>query len=187
MVRVFKNIRTKMIDDGIILPSSAPSYYNEDLLFNGPKEEFVGDYQDITLNILNSLYEHPGRTEFECANKQYYLLRDSDLSSLAKVDACKFAFQQLSCGSSASAPFGWGVRHEVAWAPPIGEGGPGASQQSSRITKTRRLEFLSTFTDEGMIHRPFPRSIGAQSNSHCSELAGILSGVMLNAITLKVP
>jgi hypothetical protein len=77
MVRIFKNMRSKMIDDGLIAKGSAPSYYIEGLLYNVPNNQFVGDHQDITINILNWLYNTPDRTEFLCANEQYYLLRDN--------------------------------------------------------------------------------------------------------------
>jgi hypothetical protein len=77
LVRVFKNMRSKMIEDGLIAKGSAPSYYVEGLLYNVPDEQFSGDFQDITLNILQWLNETTDRSEFVCANRQYYLLRDN--------------------------------------------------------------------------------------------------------------
>jgi hypothetical protein len=76
MIRIFKNARSKMIEDGLIADGSAPSYYIEGLLYNVPNGQFVGDYQDIFLNILKWLYETKDRTKFLTANEQYYLLRD---------------------------------------------------------------------------------------------------------------
>jgi hypothetical protein len=76
MIRIFKNARSKMVEDGLIADGSAPSYYIEGLLYNVPTPQFVGDYQDIFLNILKWLYETKDRSKFECANGQYYLLRD---------------------------------------------------------------------------------------------------------------
>lgn len=76
VIRIFKNMRSKMIDDGIIATGSAPSYYIEGLLYNVPDPEFAGNYQEIVHNILTWLYNTPDRTEFECANRQYYLLRN---------------------------------------------------------------------------------------------------------------
>ena len=76
MIRIFKNARSKMVEDGLIADGSAPSYYIEGLLYNVPNSQFVGDYQDIFLNILKWLYETKNRTEFLTANEQYYLLRD---------------------------------------------------------------------------------------------------------------
>jgi hypothetical protein len=76
MIRIFKNARSKMVEDGLIADGSAPSYYIEGLLYNVPNDKFLGDYQDIFLNILKWLYDTEDRTEFVTANEQYYLLRD---------------------------------------------------------------------------------------------------------------
>jgi hypothetical protein len=77
LIRIFKNIRSKMIGDGLIAKGSAPSYYVEGLLYNVPDDQFSGDLQGITLNILGWLDKIKDRSEFVCANKQYYLLRDN--------------------------------------------------------------------------------------------------------------
>jgi len=90
MIRIFKNARSKMIEDGLIVEGSAPSYYIEGLLYNVPNNQFVGDYQDIFLNILKWLYETPDRTEFVCANEQYYLLRDNSLTCWATAQGKHF-------------------------------------------------------------------------------------------------
>ena len=76
MVRIFKNMRSKMVDDKMIKDGSAPSYYVEGLLHNVPNDKFDGDYQSITRNILQWLSDTPDRSEFVCANEMYYLLRD---------------------------------------------------------------------------------------------------------------
>ncbi|HUZ46745.1 MAG TPA: nucleotidyltransferase [Terriglobia bacterium] len=76
MIRIFKNARSKMIDDGLIADGSAPSYYIEGLLYNVPNTQFVGNHQDIFLNILKWLYDTKNRTNFLTANEQYYLLRN---------------------------------------------------------------------------------------------------------------
>src|SRR6185437_9822906 len=70
MIRIFKNARSKMVEDGLIADGAAPSYFIEGLLYNVPNDRFVGDYQDITLNILKWLYSTPDRTQFVCANGQ---------------------------------------------------------------------------------------------------------------------
>jgi len=81
LVRIFKNARSKMIDNGMIAEGSAPSYYIEGLLYNVPNHRFVGDYQDIFLNILRWLYETKDRSKFVCANEQYYLFWDNSPTS----------------------------------------------------------------------------------------------------------
>ena len=88
--RIFKNMRSKLIDDGFIVEGSAPSYYIEGLLYNVPNDQFVGDYQDISLNILKWLYNTKDRSEFVCANRQYYLLRDNSQTCWACADGENF-------------------------------------------------------------------------------------------------
>jgi hypothetical protein len=90
MVRVFKNMRSKLIENGLIAKGSAPSYYIEGLLYNVPNSQFAGDYQDITLNILKWLYDTPDRKDFLCANEQYYLLRDGFHTCWATADGATF-------------------------------------------------------------------------------------------------
>jgi hypothetical protein len=79
-----------MIEGGLIAEGSAPSYYIEGLLYNVPDDQFVGDYQDIFLNTLNWFYKTQDRTEFLCANQQYYLLRDNSHTCWPCADGAKF-------------------------------------------------------------------------------------------------
>ena len=90
LIRVFKNMRSKMIEDGLIAKGSAPSYYVEGLLYNVPSEQFSGDFQDITLKILQWLNETKDRSEFVCANEQYYLLRDNSQTCWPCADGANF-------------------------------------------------------------------------------------------------
>jgi hypothetical protein len=90
LVRIFKNARSKMIEDGLIADGSAPSYYIEGLLYNVPNDKFTGDYQDIFLNILKWLYETKDRSKFVCANEQYYLFWDDSHTSWTPADGESF-------------------------------------------------------------------------------------------------
>src|SRR5438270_906913 len=90
VIRIFKNARSKMIEDGLIAKGSAPSYYIEGLLYNVPNDLFMGDYQDIFLNILKWLYETKDRSNFVCANEQYYLLRANSQTCWATADGANF-------------------------------------------------------------------------------------------------
>ena len=74
----------------MIAEGSAPSYYIEGLLYNIPNDQFVGDYQDIFLKILQWLYKTKDRSEFVCANEQYYLLRDNSHTCWACADGENF-------------------------------------------------------------------------------------------------
>jgi hypothetical protein len=90
LIRIFKNMRSKIIEDGLIADGSAPSYYIEGLLYNVPNEEFSGDYQEIALNILLWLNKTKDRSDFVCANEQYYLLRDGVPTCWACADGANF-------------------------------------------------------------------------------------------------
>ena len=73
MVRVFKNLRGKLIAKGMIASGVAPSYYLEGLLHNVPDELFAISYGDSFVNCINWI-QKADRTKFVCANKQYKLL-----------------------------------------------------------------------------------------------------------------
>ena len=76
MVRVLKNVRSRMVDDGLIKVGAAPSYYIEGLLYNVPNEKFTSSFEDCMVNILNWYRQDASKTDLVCANEQYYLLRD---------------------------------------------------------------------------------------------------------------
>lgn len=76
MVRVFKNMRSRMVDDGLIKAGIAPSYYIEGLLYNVPNDKLTSSYQDCVVNTLNWYRQEAKKGDLVCANEQYYLLRD---------------------------------------------------------------------------------------------------------------
>jgi len=76
MARVFKNMRSRMVDDGLIKSGIAPSYYIEGLLYNVPNGKLTSSYQDCVVNTLNWYRQEASKTDLVCANEQYYLLRD---------------------------------------------------------------------------------------------------------------
>jgi hypothetical protein len=75
VVRIFKNIRCKLVDDEVIASDLAPSYYIEGLLYKVPDAQFGGSYENSVLNCLNWLAA-ADRSDFLCANERYYLLRE---------------------------------------------------------------------------------------------------------------
>jgi hypothetical protein len=77
LVRIFKNMRSRLVENGIIGDGVAPSYFIEGLLYNVPNHCFSGTYGNMVLNILRWLHQTPDRTSFLCASEQYYLLRDN--------------------------------------------------------------------------------------------------------------
>lgn len=76
MARVFKNMRSRMVDEGLIMAGIAPSYYIESLLYNVPSEKLTSSYQDCLVNTLNWYRQEATKGDLVCANEQYYLLRD---------------------------------------------------------------------------------------------------------------
>jgi hypothetical protein len=77
MVRIFKNVRTKLVADGAIASGLAPSYYIEGLLYNVPPDAFIkATYSEATVACLNWLKnaDAAARNNFVCANYQYWLL-----------------------------------------------------------------------------------------------------------------
>jgi len=75
-VRILKNMRTRLVDNGSIAPGSAPSYFLEGLLYNVPDDKFGKSYDDTIVAAVNWILQ-ADRTNFVCANKEYYLVRDS--------------------------------------------------------------------------------------------------------------
>lgn len=74
VIRVFKNLRSRLIDKGKLLEGGAPSYYLEGLLYNVPDDNFNSSYGDCFCNSINWI-QQANKTELLCANEQYYLLR----------------------------------------------------------------------------------------------------------------
>lgn len=74
MARVLKNLRIKLIAEGMLESGDAPSYYLEGLLYNVPDDRFGTNYQDTFVNTIDWILE-ADRDKFVCANEQYYLLR----------------------------------------------------------------------------------------------------------------
>jgi hypothetical protein len=75
LVRIVKNMRGKLAADGVLTGDIAPSYYIEGLLYNVPHDKFGGSYEDSFVNCINWILG-ADRSQFVCANRQYYLLRD---------------------------------------------------------------------------------------------------------------
>jgi len=73
MVRIFKNMRNRLITDGALEAGVAPSYYVEGLLYNVPNDLFGRTYKDSFVAIFNWI-NNADRSTFKCANEQYKLL-----------------------------------------------------------------------------------------------------------------
>lgn len=76
MIRVLKNMRSRMISNGILKAGVAPSYYIEGLLYNVPTVNFGSSYRQSFVNAISWLQTEAKKEDLVCANEQYYLLRD---------------------------------------------------------------------------------------------------------------
>jgi hypothetical protein len=74
-VRIFKNIRNKLIDDNKIPEGLAPSYFIEGLLYNVPDHRYGGNYTLNVADVLKWLLTASDKSNFLCANEQFYLFR----------------------------------------------------------------------------------------------------------------
>ena len=79
-VRVFKNMRNRMIDDGLIQKGLAPSYFIEGMLYNVPKDKFGVSFEDTVVNCFNWIV-NADRSQFLCANGLQWLVRDGTPTS----------------------------------------------------------------------------------------------------------
>ncbi|MEE4680387.1 nucleotidyltransferase [Pseudomonas alliivorans] len=90
MVRIWKNMRTKLVNDGVIKAGLAPSYYIEGLLYNVPAEKFGGSYADSFVNVFNWIQKEADKSKLVCANEQYYLLRDNAHTCWSQANCNEF-------------------------------------------------------------------------------------------------
>lgn len=91
MVRVLKNMRSKLVDKGKLQAGDAPSYYIEGLLYNLPSKIFGLSYADTFCNAINWLAK-TDKTKLLCANEQYYLLRSGCHTCWEPTNCEKFLY-----------------------------------------------------------------------------------------------
>lgn len=90
LVRVFKNAKRHLVDNGYIDKNLAPSYYIENLLYNCSSPCFDGTYQECVRKVLQFLFDafSSGRISgFICANEQNSLFSEKTWNV---IDAQKF-------------------------------------------------------------------------------------------------
>jgi hypothetical protein len=88
-VRVFKNMRNRMIDDGVITPGVAPSYFIEGLLYNVPNDKFGVSFDDTVVNAFNWIV-NADQSKFVCANELQWLVRDGSPISWPTANCSQF-------------------------------------------------------------------------------------------------
>ena len=72
-VRIFKNLRNRLIDQGMIFAGDVPSYFIEGMLYNLPDGLFKHNFCITVANALNWLLAATP-SSLVCANEQYYLI-----------------------------------------------------------------------------------------------------------------
>jgi len=77
-VRILKNMRSRLVDDGLIGRDLAPSYFIEGSLYNVPNEQFKGSLSDTICNCVNWLLK-ADRSKFICPNQKYWLFGNSSV------------------------------------------------------------------------------------------------------------
>jgi hypothetical protein len=79
-VRVFKNMRNRMIERGELAEGVAPSYYLEGMLYNVPADKFGKSYQDTFVDCFNWILQADS-TKLVCASYMHWLVRDNEQTS----------------------------------------------------------------------------------------------------------
>ncbi|MEF8769969.1 MAG: nucleotidyltransferase [Candidatus Accumulibacter phosphatis] len=75
MVRVYKNIRNRMVEDGYLAEGVAPSYFIEGMLWNVPNGKFGTSFEDSFVDTFNWVNDSD-KTQLACANDLYWLIRE---------------------------------------------------------------------------------------------------------------
>jgi hypothetical protein len=78
MVRIFKNMRNRMIENGLLAEGIAPSYFIEGMLWNVPKDKFAGTYTQAWVACFNWLVT-TDKTKLTTASGLHWLVRDNSL------------------------------------------------------------------------------------------------------------
>lgn len=89
MVRILKNMRGRLVENSVIKPGTAPSYFIEGLMFNVPSDLFGKSYSATFVAALNWILQ-ARRNDLVCANGQFYLVRDKSASCWPCQDCSQF-------------------------------------------------------------------------------------------------
>jgi hypothetical protein len=79
-IRIFKNMRRRLVDSELLSRGTAPSYFIEGMLYNVPLDRFGTNYATTVTNCINYLWA-ADRSQFNCANGQHKLLGEGTATS----------------------------------------------------------------------------------------------------------
>jgi hypothetical protein len=74
-VRIFKNMRRRLVETGVLADGVAPSYFIECMVYNVPNECFGRNFQSTVLDAMVWISK-ADTSKFVCASGQTYLLGD---------------------------------------------------------------------------------------------------------------
>jgi len=94
-IRIFKNMRNRLIDQGTLRTGVAPSYYLEGLFWNAPTQAFGTNYYTTVYNCLKWMSEVDEST-LACANGMFALLGDNSPVKWSIADYRAFKSQVIS-------------------------------------------------------------------------------------------
>jgi len=94
-IRIFKNIRNRLIDEKKLESGVAPSYYLEGLLWNAPIGVFGNNYSATVLNCLNWMNK-VDENQLLCANAVLPLLGENSPVKWSNVNFRNFRSQAVS-------------------------------------------------------------------------------------------
>lgn len=75
-VRIYKNIRNRMVDENVLQAGIAPSYFIEGMLWNVPSSSYGSSYGGTFVATLNWI-RAADKAQLACANDLFYLVRDN--------------------------------------------------------------------------------------------------------------
>jgi Nucleotidyltransferase domain len=102
-IRIFKNIRNRLIDDRKLQSGAAPSYYLEGLLWNAPVEAFGTNYNTTVFNCLKWMTE-VDESKLICANAMFPLLGDNSPVKWNPANFRAYRSQAISLWNDGSRP-----------------------------------------------------------------------------------
>lgn len=84
-VRIFKNMRNRLVGNGTLKAGVAPSYFIEGMLWNVPNELYGASYAATCPACMNWLLKAE-REKLVCANRLHWLIRDNEVTSWNRAD-----------------------------------------------------------------------------------------------------
>jgi hypothetical protein len=85
VVRIFKNMRNRMVDSNLIAAGLAPSYFIEGLVWNVPNDLFGTSYEATVLAALKWIVA-TDKTKLACASDLHWLVRENTAMCWATED-----------------------------------------------------------------------------------------------------